>query len=69
MPKHLLVAVLKKLQAGAFALGCLVRQTLFPLCPQTFSFVMALMLTLSTTVGILRLDPNLFQQLSEIFQT
>ena len=29
----------------------LVRQTLFSLCPQTFSFVMALMLALSKTVG------------------
>jgi len=36
--------------------------------PQTFSFVMALMLALSKIVRILSLGTNFFQELSEIFQ-
>jgi len=36
--------------------------------PQTFSFVTTLTLALLKIVRILRLDPNVFQQLSKVFQ-
>jgi len=70
MPKSLLVVVLKKMHAGAFALGKIssAPNFIFTVSPNFFicdgpnvSFI--------ENCGILRLDPNHFQQLSEIFQS
>jgi len=70
VPKHLLVVVLKKIASWGFRIGKMssAPDFIFTLPPNFFicdgpnaSFI--------ENCGILRRDPNHFQQLSEIFQS
>jgi len=70
MPKSLLVVVLKKLHAGAFSLAKMSRApNLIFTVPPSFLSCDDPNVNFIENCGILRLGPNHFQQLSEIFQS
>jgi len=70
MPESLLVLFWKKLHAGAFAFGEMSSAPNFIFTvPPNFFICDGPNIIIIENCGILRLDPNHFQQLSGIFQS